>query len=141
MTLFIKPNPSSGVPVYLQLKGQIRHAVETGALRAGDALPGIRALAERLVVNPNTIARVYRELEAEGLLELKHGIGAFVATGGSAAARALERAETVRAAVPLVAELVARLRADGLDADEIRRLVEAELALPATVAEPVNALR
>ena len=141
MTLFIKPNPSSGVPVYLQLKGQIRHAVETGALRAGDALPGIRALAERLVVNPNTIARVYRELEHEGLLELKHGIGAFVAMDGDAAARALERAETVRAAVLLVAELVARLRADGLDAGEIRRLVEAELALPAAPAEPVDAFR
>ena len=141
MTLFIKPNPSSGVPVYLQLKGQIRHAVETGALRAGDALPGIRALAERLVINPNTIARVYRELEAEGLLDLKHGIGAFVAGNGSAAARALERGETVRAAVPLVADLIARLRGEGLDADEIRRLVEAELATPSVPAEPAGPVR
>jgi GntR family transcriptional regulator len=141
VTLFLKPNPSSGIPIYLQLKGQIRHAVETGALRAGDTLPGIRALAERLVINPNTVARVYRELEQEGLLEVKHGIGAFIAQNGDAAARARERAETVRAAVPLVAELVARLRAEGLDADEIRRLVEAELNTPAEVTETVEAGR
>jgi GntR family transcriptional regulator len=126
--LFLKPNPSSGIPIYLQLKGQIRHAVETGALRPGDALPGIRALAERLVMNPNTVARVYRELEQEGLVELRHGVGAFIALDGAAT----DRAEAVRAAIPLVAELVARLRADGLDADEIRRLVEAELNAPAS---------
>jgi GntR family transcriptional regulator len=132
VTLFLKPNPSSGVPIYLQLKGQIRHAVDTGALRAGDALPGIRALAERLVINPNTVARVYRELEIEGLLELRHGVGAFVAAGVDAAARA----ETVRAAVPLVAELVAHLRAEGLEPEEIRRLVDAELASGSIVPDP-----
>ena len=71
------------------------------------------------------------------MIDLRHGVGAFVSADVDAAARA----GTVRAAVPLVADLVARLRADGLDADEIRRLVDAELAaprLPADAAVPVG---
>ena len=66
--LLLKPNPASGVPIYVQLMEQIRHAVETGAMRPGDQLPGMRKVAEDLVVNPNTVAKVYRELEHEGLI-------------------------------------------------------------------------
>ena len=68
--MFRKPNPSSGVPIYVQLKEQVRHAIETGGLTAGDQLPGIRSLAETLVINPNTVIKVYRELEQEGVLEI-----------------------------------------------------------------------
>jgi GntR family transcriptional regulator len=67
---------SSGITVYLQLMEQLRHAVETGVLREGDQLPTIRKVAGDLVVNPNTVARAYRELEHEGVLELRHGTGA-----------------------------------------------------------------
>ena len=74
-----RPNPSSGVPIYLQLMEQVKHAIETGALRPGEQLPGIRPLAEELVINPNTVAKAYRELEHEGVIELRHGAGAFVA--------------------------------------------------------------
>src|ERR1700738_2375285 len=77
-TVLRKPNPSSGVPIYVQLKEQIRHGIETGALLSGDPLPGIRSLADTLVVNPNTVIRVYRELEQEGMLEIRHGLGAFI---------------------------------------------------------------
>src|SRR5256714_12852548 len=76
--MLFRPNPSSGVPIYLQLMEQVKHAIETGALRAGDQLPGIRPLAEELVINPNTVAKAYRELEHEGIIELRHGAGAFV---------------------------------------------------------------
>ena len=69
--MFRKPNPSSGIPIYVQLKEQIRHAIETGSLTAGDQLPGIRGLAENLVINPNTVIKVYRELENEGVLEIQ----------------------------------------------------------------------
>ena len=62
----LRPNPSSGVPIYLQLMEQVKHAIETGALRPGEQLPSIRPLAEELVINPNTVAKVYRELEHEG---------------------------------------------------------------------------
>ena len=65
MSTFVRPNPASGVPIYLQLSEQVKDALETGALRPGDPLPGVHGLAEELVVNPNAVARAYRELEAE----------------------------------------------------------------------------
>ena len=76
--MFFKITPTSGQSLYLQLMQQIRHAVESGALRDGDQLPGIRTLAQELVVSPNTIAKAYSELEHEGLLELRQGSGAFI---------------------------------------------------------------
>ena len=76
--MIFRLNQSSGIPLYLQLMEQVKHAVETGALHEGDQLPTIRKLAEDLVMNPNTVARAYRELEHEGVLEVKHGSGAFI---------------------------------------------------------------
>lgn len=122
--MFRKPNPSSGVPIYVQLKEQIRHAIETGALAPGDQLPGIRTLAETLVINPNTVIRVYRELEQESVLEIRHGLGAFIA----ARRRNIAKAEKVRNAQELVSELIATLRSHGLGEGEIRRLIEAGLS-------------
>jgi GntR family transcriptional regulator len=119
-----KPNPSSGVPIYVQLKEQIRHAIETGALSPGDQLPGIRTLAETLVINPNTVIRVYREMEQEGALEIRHGLGAFIANRR----RGRSKAEQMRDAQQQVAVLMGKLKAQGLDEGEIRRLFEAELA-------------
>jgi len=117
-------NPSLGVPIYLQLMEQVKHAVETGALRPGDQLPGIRPLAEELVINPNTVAKAYRELEHEGIVELRHGAGAFIA----GAARDKKLTDKVRAGQGVIASAVDKLRRAGLSEDEIRRLVEAELA-------------
>jgi GntR family transcriptional regulator len=127
VTFFLKPNPSSGVPIYLQLKDQIRHAIETGALRSGDPLPGIRALAEELVVNANTVARVYREMEMEGLVELRHGVGAFVGASSPAARHTFGRTAALSAIQPSIRKFVQDLRHRGLTPDEIRRLIEAEL--------------
>ncbi len=121
--MFRKPNPASGVPIYVQLKEQIRHAIETGALTAGDQLPGIRGMAEMLVINPNTVIKVYRELENEGALEIRHGLGAFVA-----ARRGKSKTEGMRDAQQIAHEFVEKLREQGLDEGEIRRLFEAELA-------------
>src|SRR4026208_2522988 len=80
--MLFRPNPSSGVPIYLQLMEQVKHASDTGALRPGEQLPWIRPLAEELVINPNTVAKAYRELEHEGVIELRHGAGAFVSAAG-----------------------------------------------------------
>ena len=123
--MIIKPNPSLGVPIYLQLVEQVKHAIEIGALRPGDQLPSIRPLAEELVINVNTVAKAYRELESEGVIELRQGAGAFVAASARAHAGGADR---FRGAQPLVAEAVEQLRARGLCDDEIRRLFEAELA-------------
>ena len=120
-----RPNPSSGVPIYLQLMERVKHAVEIGALRPGEQLPGIRPLAEELVINPNTVAKAYRELEHEGVIELRHGAGAFV----TATARAKKgTTDRLRAAQAVVAAAVERLRGRDVTDDEIRRLFEAELA-------------
>ena len=123
--MIIKPNPSLGVPIYLQLVEQVKHAIETGALRAGDQLPSIRPLAEELVINANTVAKAYRELEREGVVELKQGAGAFVA---DTAPTRKGGADKFRGAQPLIARTVDELRGRGLSDDEIRRLFEAELA-------------
>lgn len=119
-----RPNPSSGVPIYVQLVEQVKHAVETGALRPGEQLPGIRPLAEELVINPNTVAKAYRELEHEGFIELRHGAGAFIAQMG----RDRKDADRLRAGQAIVAAAMERLRARGIGEEEIRRLFEAELA-------------
>ncbi len=122
--MMFRPNPALGVPIYLQLIEQVKHAIETGALRAGEQLPGIRPLAEELVINPNTVARAYRELEHEGVIELRHGAGAFVANN----ARAKKVVDRLRTAQPVIATAVHRLRTAGVSDEEIRRLFEAELA-------------
>jgi GntR family transcriptional regulator len=122
--MLFRPNPSSGVPIYLQLMEQVKHSIETGALRPGEQLPGIRPLAEELVINPNTVAKAYRELEHEGVIELRHGAGAFVS--GNAGPKKLT--DKLRAGQAIVAAAVEKLHARGVNDDEIRRLFEAELA-------------
>src|SRR5262245_42122784 len=122
--MIFRPNPSSGVPIYLQLMEQVKHAIETGALRAGEQLPGIRPLAEELVINPNTVAKAYRELEQEGVIELRQGAGAFVAEK----ATAKRVTHNIRAGQAIVAAAVEKLRAGRMSDEEIRRLFEAELA-------------
>ena len=122
--MLFRPNPSSGVPIYLQLMEQVKHSVETGALRPGEQLPGIRPLAEELVINPNTVAKAYRELEHEGVIELRQGAGAFVAAN----ANARQTTDRLRAGQAEVATAIGRLRARGATDEEIRRMFEAELA-------------
>jgi GntR family transcriptional regulator len=121
--MILRLNQSSGIPLYLQLMEQVKHAVETGALRSGDQLPTIRKLAEDLVMNPNTVARAYRELEHEGIIELKHGSGAFIGESLAWKTRVTKKVQAV------VQSTVERLAAAGLAEDEIRRLVENELAV------------
>ncbi len=121
--MLFRPNPSSGVPIYLQLMEQVKHGIETGMLRPGEQLPGIRPLAEELVVNPNTIAKAYRELEHAGVIELRQGAGAFVSAATPSKTTAM-----MRAAQPIVASAIEKLRARGANNDEIRRLFEAQLA-------------
>lgn len=121
--MLFRPNPSSGVPIYIQLMEQVKHAIETGALRAGDQLPGMRPLAEELVMNPNTVAKAYRELEHEGVIELRHGAGAFVTRN----ARAKKLADRLPEAQSIVASAVKKVRALGISDEELRRLIEAEI--------------
>lgn len=124
--MMFKLNPRAGQPLYLQLIQQVRHAIETGVLRRGDQLPGIRTLAEEIVVSHNTVAKAYSELEHEGLLEIRHGSGAYISARG----RGKSRSEMVRLAQERIRALVGALQQEGLSAEEIRRLCEAELFYP-----------
>ena len=68
----------SNVPIYRQIVDQVRHAIASGDLAVGDQLPSVRVLAERLLVNHNTVAKAFNELVRDGVLESRHGLGAFV---------------------------------------------------------------
>lgn len=128
--MIFRLNPASGHPLYLQLMEQVRHAVETGVLQDGDLMPSIRGLAEELVISHNTVAKAYMELQHEGLLELRHGSGAYISAPRSGKARAAKLAN----AQTRVHSVIEELRDEGFSADEIRRLFEAQLIHTTTTA-------
>jgi GntR family transcriptional regulator len=116
----LRINFSSGVPIYQQLMEQIKHAVETGAIRGGEQLPTIRKIAEELTMNPNTVARAYRELEHEGLIEVRHGSGAYVAERGASTSKAAG----IRKAGEVLRAAMGQGLALGLSESELRRVFE-----------------
>jgi DNA-binding transcriptional regulator YhcF (GntR family) len=69
----------SGVPTYLQIVQQVRQAIRLGVLRPGDQLPTVKDVVGTLTVNPNTVLKAYRDLDREGLVEGRRGVGTFVA--------------------------------------------------------------
>jgi GntR family transcriptional regulator len=109
----------SGVPIYVQLVTQIRQLVASGRLPVGTELPTIRTLAEQLLVNPNTVARAYRELEQAGIVTPKRGLGTVVSDSGSPMAKK-ERAERLRDKVD---GLLAEAGQLGFDFEELMQLM------------------
>jgi len=112
-------NSRSGVAPYLQLIRQVRQALRLGLLRAGDRLPTVKDVAGSLAINPNTVLKAYRELEYEGLVAAKPGVGTFVTKTVSDA--------SVAAHQRLGAELTAwvgRAQRAGLDAEDIEALFQ-----------------
>ncbi len=85
MQLHISPN--DGVPIYLQIVNQVKYLVASGRLKPGEELPPIRVLAKKLLVNPNTVARAYRELETAGVVTTRRTAGTYVSDAGSPLAR------------------------------------------------------
>lgn len=122
----LRLNPGSGTPLYLQLIELLKHSIATGAVKAGEQLPSVRKMAEDLLINPNTVVRAYRDLENEGIVELRHGSGVFVCESVEA------RADVMRRAGPIVRSALDRLASLDLAEDDIRRLMENELALRRT---------
>jgi len=117
-------DPASGTPIYRQLVEQIRQAVASGVLRAGDRLPSVRDLAVELAVNPNTVAKAYRELEQAGVIVTPRGRGSFVADRDPVLSEAERLRQFTEAADRLVAEAY-RLR---IDADRALAIVQERLA-------------
>jgi GntR family transcriptional regulator len=83
----IRVSNSDGIPIYLQIVNQVKYLVASGRLSASERLPPVRKLAEQLLVNPNTVARAYRELETAGVIVTRRGSGVFVSDSGSPLAR------------------------------------------------------
>jgi GntR family transcriptional regulator len=110
---------SDGVPIYLQIVNQVKYLVASGRLAPGEELPPIRVLAEKLAVNPNTVARAYRELEAAGVVEKRRTAGTFVSEAGSP----LARRERLRILSERVDALLAEARQMGVDTSELIELI------------------
>jgi GntR family transcriptional regulator len=110
----------SGVATYLQIVQQTRQALRLGLLEPGDKLPTAREVVEATAINPNTVLKAYRELEREGLVEARRGLGTFVRKSlGSAPTNSPLRGE--------LAEWTARARAAGLEKDDVAALFNAVL--------------
>ena len=110
---------SDGVPIYQQVVNQIKFLIASGRLNSGDELPPIRVLAAQLLINPNTVARAYRELETAGIVEKRRTAGTYVSEQGSPLAR--------RERVKILAERIDTLLAEaihmGVSIDDVMKLV------------------
>jgi GntR family transcriptional regulator len=110
----------SGVATYLQLVHQVKHALRLGVLRPGDRLPTAKEVVDKLAINPNTVLKAYRELEREGLVAGRPGLGTFVqrTLGGASVTERTRLRETLTA-------WVRDARAAGLDAEDVAALYAA----------------
>jgi GntR family transcriptional regulator len=108
-----------GVPIYVQLVRQIKYLVSSGQLVADEQLPPVRKLAEQLLINPNTVARAYREMESAGIVTSRQGSGVFVAEGISP----LARREQDRILQARIDTLLTEARQLGVDVETVIRLI------------------
>lgn len=116
----------SGVPTYLQIVQQVRQAVRLGMLRPGDQLPTVKDVVGALTINPNTVLKAYRELDREGVVEGRRGVGTFVSADVAAVAP-----DDVKELRTSLQRWIARARAAGLADEDIGTLVGDTLNPPA----------
>jgi GntR family transcriptional regulator len=116
----------SGVPTYLQLVQQVRQAIRLGVLETGDQLPTVKDVVGSLAINPNTVLRAYRELDLEGLVEGRRGVGTFVLENGSPLPP-----DDVKKLRSDLQRWVSRARAAGLDDDGMSTLFYDTIRPPA----------
>lgn len=121
MPAVLTVDPRSGVPIYIQIIEQIKRSVALGALQAGEQLPTVKQLAIDLTVNPNTVARAYRDLERDQVIETAPGRGSFVRADG--------QAQSPRVALEVASDALnvalREARSVGVSRDELRTLFEA----------------
>ncbi|MBN1865918.1 GntR family transcriptional regulator [Candidatus Sumerlaeota bacterium] len=116
----IRISLSDGVPVYLQIVNQVKYLVASGRLRPSEQLPPVRKLAETLVINPNTVAKAYRELESAGILTTRRGAGVYVS---EEIASPLRRRECKRILSERIDMLLAEARQMNVKTEEVLDLV------------------
>jgi GntR family transcriptional regulator len=112
-------NEHDGVPIYLQIVNQIKMLVSSGRLEPNEELPPIRTLAEQLLINPNTVARAYRELETAGVVTKKRTTGTYVSEGGSP----LAKEERIRMLSQRIDALLVEAKQLDIDTHEVLRLI------------------
>ena len=112
-------NSTDGVPIYLQVVNQVKHLVAAGRLEPGEEMPAIRVLAEKLVVNPNTIARAYLELERAGIVTKRQGLGTYI----SETPLLISQREKLRALTARADALLVDARHLGVGVDQVLELV------------------
>lgn len=113
-------SPNDGVAIYQQIVNQIKYLVASGRLSAGEELPPIRGLAEQLLINPNTVARAYRELEMAGIVEKRRTAGTYVSDQGSP----LARRERLKILTDRIDQLLAEATQLGVSLEEVNKLVQ-----------------
>ena len=111
---------SSSVAVYVQIENHVQFAIASGKMKAGDQLPSVRELSERLGVNPNTVAKAYRDLEVMGLLYTRRGMGVFVNKGIEAKCRE----DCRRRIIHRMHEVIAEAKAAGMTNGEVIEVAE-----------------
>lgn len=122
--MFIEIDPNKPVPIFNQIMDGVRLAVAAGRIVPGDRIPSIRDLAVELRVNPNTVAKAYQELERSGLVAVKRGMGYFVSESDNGQISRRERHVLFNG---LIDDLIASGVGLGLDAGELRKLIETKL--------------
>ena len=122
-----------GIPIYLQIVNQVKYLVASSRLEAGEELPPIRTLAEQLLVNPNTVARAYRELELAGVVTKRRTTGTYVSDSASP----LARRERLKIITERIDALLAEARQMNVDTDTLIELIQdRDEAMAATAAAP-----
>ena len=124
MGFHITISTGSSTPIYRQITDQMRQSVAAGRLQVGDQLPSIRALAEELVVNPNTVARAYAELARDGLMESQPGRGVFI----TRKRKIFTREEGRRRLEPLLDAVMGEAMTSDFTREELREAFEKKLA-------------
>ena len=119
-------DPANGLAIYDQIVRQMKFAVADGVLRPGELVPSVRELARDLAINPNTIARAYRQLQDDRVLQSVRGTGLEVAGGAAERCRS-ERLKLIRARLR---QVLAEAKQSKLDVRELRQLIDKELANP-----------
>lgn len=121
--MFVRISFSDGLAIYEQVVRQVKFAVAAAAIKPGEMVPSVRQLARQLAINPNTVARAYRQLQAEGVLQPVRGTGLAVAEGAPQRCRD----QRVRLIQQRLRQVLAEARHSGLQAEQLRALVDEEL--------------
>src|SRR5271170_1386417 len=124
--MIFRVHPASGVPLYLQIESQVKHAIAANAVRRDDPLPPVRKMAADLRINPNTVARAFQNLERDGVIRTVPGggtyVGNFASSGGS-----LLKVESIRRLRPLATQFVVEAARLGVPSEELHQLLDSTL--------------